>query len=83
MHTITVDDSKRVRLPDVKPRQVLDYAANADGSILLTPVKKAEPKGIPAKLVRRKGHLIFEVPKGYTVPEGAIAQSIREERDSR
>lgn len=83
MKTLTADDSKRVRIPGAKPRQVFDYSESPDGSFVLTPVKKAEPRRIIAKLVRKNGHLIFELPKGYTIPEDSIAKGVREERDSR
>jgi hypothetical protein len=42
MKTLTADDSKRIRIPDAKPRQVFAYA-NDNGTIILTPVK-AESK---------------------------------------
>ncbi len=38
MKTVTVDDQKRVRIPDAKPGQVLDYTPNPDGSFVLVPV---------------------------------------------
>ena len=44
MVTVTTDDRKRVRIPDAKPKQVFAYESNADGSIVLTPVKAAERK---------------------------------------
>jgi len=43
--TLIVDDKKRIRLPDAKPKQVFSYANNGDGSITLTAVTedRAEP----------------------------------------
>ena len=49
MKTLTVDDQKRIRLPDVEPRQVFAY--EKDGvKITLTPVEPPKPR--PARLVR-------------------------------
>ncbi len=76
MHTITVDDSKRVRLPDVKPRQVFDYAANADGTILLTPVNKAEPKRPEFRFVKRSGRSVVE--SDTPIDMGALDRAIKE-----
>lgn len=39
MKTLTVDDQKRIRIPDAKPRQVYAYQNNGDGTITLTAVK--------------------------------------------
>jgi hypothetical protein len=39
MKTLTVDDSKRIRIPDAEPRQVFGYTRNGDGSITLVPIK--------------------------------------------
>jgi hypothetical protein len=56
MTTVTVDDRKRVRLPDAKPGQVLAIQDNGDGSVTLRPVNKADakerfPRGSLRKLV--------------------------------
>jgi hypothetical protein len=45
--TLTVDDQKRVRLPDARPRQVFAYQPEADGSIRLLPVKAAGEEVFP------------------------------------
>ena len=41
--TLTVDDHKRIRIPDAKPRSVYAYQNNGDGTLTLTLVK-AEPQ---------------------------------------
>ncbi len=41
--TLTVDSSKRIRIPDAKPKQVFAYENHGNGTITLTQVK-AEPK---------------------------------------
>src|SRR5437867_4686494 len=43
MKTLTVDSSKRIRIPDAKPKQVFAYENHGNGTITLTQVK-AEPK---------------------------------------
>ena len=44
MKTATVDDRHRIRIPDLKPGQVLAYQNNGDGSYTLLPVKAVERK---------------------------------------
>ncbi len=55
---------------------------NHEGTVTLTPVKKPEPRTVYAKLVRKNGRLIFQLPKGYTLAEGGIEQALRETRVS-
>jgi hypothetical protein len=68
MKTLTVDDSKRIRLPDAKPRQVFAYTNHADGSITLT---RVEPVG------GRPAHVKLEKRGKYTV--GVLDRPINEE----
>jgi AbrB family looped-hinge helix DNA binding protein len=46
-------------------------------------IARAERKRIYGKLVKQGDRLMLEIPKGYKVPEDAIAKAIREERQSR
>jgi len=46
-------------------------------------VPQSEPKRVMAKLVKRGGELVFELPPGVKLEPDAIAQAVREERDSR
>jgi hypothetical protein len=62
MQTVTVDKYKRIRIPDVKPRQVFAYEQNG-GRFTLTLVEPVQPK--KAKLVRRNG-------KTYLVSDHSI-----------
>jgi hypothetical protein len=41
--TVTVDDQKRIRIPDAKPRQVFAYENHGDGHVTLTLVNAGEP----------------------------------------
>jgi hypothetical protein len=43
MKTLTVDDHKRIRIPDAEPRTVYAYTNNGNGTLTLTLVR-AEPK---------------------------------------
>lgn len=52
MKTVTVDKYKRIRIPNVKPRQVFAYEQNG-AQFILTLVQPVQPK--KARLVRRKG----------------------------
>ena len=47
MTIITVDDRKRVRIPDAKPGQVFAYANNGDGSFTLTQVQAEAKERFP------------------------------------
>jgi hypothetical protein len=47
MTTVTVDDRKRVRIPDAKPKQVFALETNSDGSVTLTPVKADRKQRFP------------------------------------
>ena len=53
MKMLTVDSSKRVRIPDAKPKEVFAYELDDSGRVTLTPVARAQPN--PAKLIRRGG----------------------------
>ena len=80
MHTVTVDDYKRVRIASAKPGQV--FAVEDDGGrVTLTPVKEAEPKVFWAKLVRKAGELTFELPKGAEGAAEGISEAIRQARE--
>ena len=73
MKTLTVDDHKRIRLPDVKPRAVYAYENHGNGTITLTEVKAerkpAFPKGsltkyFSGKLGRQRDELETELLRG-------------------
>ena len=42
--TVITDAKKRVLLPSVKPGQVFDYEADAQGKVVLTPLAPVERK---------------------------------------
>jgi len=45
--TLTVDDQKRIRIPDATPRTKFAYENNSDGTITLTPVKAEAKEPFP------------------------------------
>lgn len=47
MKTLTVDDQKRIRIPDAKPRQIFAYTTNPDGIITLVPMKPERNEMFP------------------------------------
>ncbi len=47
MKTLTVDDPKRIGLPDAKPRRVFAYANNGDGTLTLTQVEAEASEAFP------------------------------------
>jgi hypothetical protein len=79
--TATVDDKKRVRVPGLKPGQVVSIESSPDGTIKLVPIAPVEPRRIVAKLVKRGKALIFEA-EGRPIDPSGIADAINEERES-
>ena len=47
MKTVKVDARQRVRLPDIRPLQVLSYHKNGDGSVTLRPLKVESRERFP------------------------------------
>ena len=47
MKTLTVDDKKRIRLPDAKPGQVFVYGRAENGLIQLLPIKREVEEAFP------------------------------------
>ncbi len=47
MKALTVDDQKRIRIPDAKPRQVFAYENHGNGTITLTEVKAERKERFP------------------------------------
>lgn len=75
MKTLTVDDHKRVRIPDARPRQVFAYE-NDGGTIRLIPVKvKSEepfpPGSLKSYVTPERNKELLEIFKGCSleVPE--------------
>jgi len=77
MTTATVDDKKRVRLPNARPGQV--FAVEMDGGkVVLTPVEKVEPKPRRQRLIKTDfGRLILS----ERLPDDEIVAAIRQDRD--
>jgi hypothetical protein len=47
MKTLTVDDHKRIRIPDATPRQVFAYENRGGGQLVLTLVKAEAEEPFP------------------------------------
>jgi hypothetical protein len=62
MKTLTVDDEKRITLPEAEPGAVFTYEHDHSGRVTLTPVGPAKPK--QARLIRRDGrtYLVNDLP---------------------
>jgi len=54
-----------------------------DGEIRGRKLQPQEPRTIKARLVKRGGRLIFELPHGVQMEPEAIGQAVAEERASR
>jgi hypothetical protein len=53
MKTLTADPYKRVRINSAKPGQVFAVTENADGSIMLTPMKPETKEPFPPGSLRK------------------------------
>jgi len=53
MKTVKVDARQRVRLPDIRPQQVLSYHKNGDGSVTLRPLKEQSGDPFPRGSLRK------------------------------
>jgi hypothetical protein len=76
MKTLTVDDQKRIRIPDAKPRQVFAYDNHGDGTITLTEVKAEAKEPFPPGSLKKyvteaRNQELLEIFKGCSleVPE--------------
>jgi hypothetical protein len=53
MVTLKADDRRRVQIPDAKPGQVFAYEHQADGAVVLTPVKAERKERFPEGSLKR------------------------------
>jgi len=72
MKTLTVDDQKRIRIPDARPRTKFAYENHGNGTITLTEVRaeprEAFPKGSLFKhLTRERDREQLAVLKGCSL----------------
>ena len=51
--TLTVDDQKRIRIPDARPRQVYAYENHGNGKLTLTEVKAEVREPFPPGSLRK------------------------------
>ena|SRR5437867_3421142 len=81
--TLTVDSSKRIRIPDAKPNQVFAYENHGDGTITLTEVqaeaKEPFPPGSLKKYVtQERNKELLEIFRGCSleVPASVLLQPV-------
>jgi hypothetical protein len=72
MKTLTVDDQKRIRIPDAKPRQVFAYDNHGDGTITLTEVKAEAREPFPPESLKKyvteeRNRELLEIFKGCSL----------------
>jgi hypothetical protein len=70
MKTLTVDDDKRIRLPDVERRQVFAYEKEG-AKIILTPIEPQKPR--LARLVRENGRTFAVSDRPMTLEDTKAA----------
>jgi hypothetical protein len=80
MITVKADDRRRVQIPGIKAGQVFSLE-DEGGKVVLTPLKKVEPRTVMLKLIKRKGRLVADTA-GLTIDPKGIAQAVREDRDA-
>ncbi len=74
--TLKVDSSKRIRIPDAKPKQVFAYENHGDGTIILTEIKP--PVSLKAHVTPERDKELLEIFKGCSLQE--ITPMSEEER---
>lgn len=79
MVTVKADDRRRVQIPGIKAGQVF-AVEDEGGKVILTPLKKAEPRTLMLKLVKREGHLVPDIT-GLTIDPKDISKAIQESRE--
>jgi hypothetical protein len=78
--TVKADDRRRVQIPGIKAGQVFALE-DEGGKVILTPLKKAEPKTIMLKLVKRGGRLVPDTT-GLTIDPRDIGEAVKEDWDA-
>ncbi len=74
MKTLTVDNDNRIRLPDVKPRQVFTHEMEPGGRIILTPIAPIESKPNKVRFVKKDGFTVGVTEQ--PVSEQAIKEAL-------
>jgi len=64
--TATVDDRKRVRIPDAKPGQVFSVEPEPNGAIRLVPVVRQDQPNKARVVKGPKGYLLLETERPIT-----------------
>lgn len=70
MKTAIVDEKRRVRIPALKPGQVVAYEEVGNGIVTLTPMEPVKPPGArPAKcrLVKKNGFTVIETDRNVSM----------------
>ena len=85
MKTLTVDDQKRIRIPDAKPRQVFAYENSGDGRLTLTLVKAEAQEPFPPGSLKKyvtpeRDAEMLDLLKGCSLEELSTATCATAER---
>jgi hypothetical protein len=74
--TLTVDDYQRVRLPDVKPRQIFAHEKGPDGRIVLTPIAPVKPQAAKVRFEKRNAYTVAVTDRPFDME--ALKQGLAE-----
>jgi hypothetical protein len=81
MKTVIVDNKLRVRIPTLKPGQVLAWELSGE-MVKLTPVKPVE-EPVPVVKPIKGPNGLYRLPAGVKLSREEITAAIRTDRDSR
>jgi hypothetical protein len=76
MNMVTVDDQKRIQIPDAKPGQVFDFQKSGKDSFTLTLVNPVPPGPVKSELVVKNGYTFIRtgVPIDYDALQAALKE---------
>lgn len=80
MNTAVVDNKRRIRIPDLKPGQVLAWETSGN-VVTLTPVEPVK-KNVPVVKPVRGPDGLYRWPAGIKVSREEISRAIRADRDA-
>jgi bifunctional DNA-binding transcriptional regulator/antitoxin component of YhaV-PrlF toxin-antitoxin module len=88
MSATAVREKRQTTLPaevaeaaDIHPGDQIDWRFE-EGEIKGRKLAPQQPRTVTGKLVKRGGHMIFELPRGYKIDPEDIGRAVREDREN-